>query len=71
MSKFIITSINNFPFVLLPYLPIKVLTWLYFQVGDFKTYGIEWLKQFPNDVNYTTSVKHKLFPKMVACEIKR
>ena len=41
------------------------------QVGDFKTYGVEWIKQFPNPENYSTSVKHKLFPKMVACEIKR
>ena len=41
------------------------------QVGDFQTYGYDWITQFPEPDNYSTSVKHKLFPKMVACEIKR
>jgi len=47
------------------------VTSMMFHVGDFNTYGIEWLRQFPDTDNYSTSIKHKLFPKMVACEIKR
>ncbi|XP_063684852.1 innexin inx2-like isoform X3 [Bolinopsis microptera] len=50
---------------------VMVLTSVMFQVGDFQTYGYDWITQFPEPDNYSTSVKHKLFPKMVACEIKR
>lgn len=48
-----------------------ILTAEMFSIGDFKTYGTEWIEMMKVGQNYTTEVKDKLFPKMVACEVKR
>ena len=42
-----------------------------FHIGSFISYGSEWATSLPVGDNETTLVKDKLFPKMVACEIKR
>ena len=50
-----------------------LLTAEMFSIGDFKTYGSEWIKKMKlEDSSSTqTEAKDKLFPKMVACEVKR
>lgn len=57
------------------YLVISILA-LYltdemFSIGSFVSYGSEWATSLPVGDNETTLIKDKLFPKMVACEIKR
>ena len=42
-----------------------------FSIGDFKTYGSEWIKKMKLEDSTQTEAKDKLFPKMVACEVKR
>lgn len=42
-----------------------------FEIGSFISYGSEWATKLPVGDNETTLIKDKLFPKMVACEIKR
>ena len=42
-----------------------------FSIGSFISYGSEWATSLPVGDNETTLIKDKLFPKMVACEIKR
>ena len=48
-----------------------LLTAEMFSIGDFKTYGSEWIKKLKLEDNLATEEKDKLFPKMVACEVKR
>lgn len=48
-----------------------ILTAEMFSIGDFKTYGSEWVKKLRIEDSYATEEKDKLFPKMVACEVKR
>ena len=48
-----------------------VLTDEMFEIGSFVSYGSEWATKLPAGDNETTLIKDKLFPKMVACEIKR
>jgi len=50
---------------------IMSLTAEMFELADFKQYGIVWAQQWPNPPANTTGIKDLLFPKMVACEIKR
>lgn len=50
---------------------IMVMTAMMFELGDFKQYGIVWAQQWPNPPANVTGIKDLLFPKMVACEIKR
>merc|ERR1719438_57330 len=42
-----------------------------FELADFKQYGIVWAQQWPDPPVNVTGIKDLLFPKMVACEIKR
>ena len=48
-----------------------LLTAEMFSIGDFRTYGSEWIKKLRMEDNLATEEKDKLFPKMVACEVKR
>ena len=48
-----------------------ILTAEMFSIGDFKTYGSEWIKKLNDGNDLATEEKDKLFPKMVACEVKR
>ena len=48
-----------------------LLTAEMFSIGDFKTYGSEWIKKMKLEDSTQTEAKDKLFPKMVACEVKR
>lgn len=50
---------------------LMVMTAMMFELGDFKQYGIVWAQQWPNPPANVTGIKDLLFPKMVACEIKR
>jgi len=50
---------------------IMSLTAEMFELADFKQYGIVWAQQWPKPPANTTGIKDLLFPKMVACEIKR
>lgn len=61
--------------VVTPFFPLSILA-LYltdemFSIGSFISYGSEWATSLPVGDNETTLIKDKLFPKMVACEIKR
>ncbi|KAL5271269.1 hypothetical protein ACHWQZ_G001792 [Mnemiopsis leidyi] len=42
-----------------------------FESGRYLTYGSEWFASLDKQSNYTSFVRDRLFPKMVACEIKR
>lgn len=42
-----------------------------FILADFKQYGIVWARQWPEPPVNVTGIRDLLFPKMVACEIKR
>ena len=42
-----------------------------FSIGDFKTYGSKWVQKLKIEDTLATEEKDKLFPKMVACEVKR
>ena len=48
-----------------------ILTAEMFSIGDFKTYGSSWIKKMRYEDSINTEEKDKLFPKMVACEVKR
>lgn len=48
-----------------------VLTAEMFSIGDFKTYGSQWIRKLKYEDTLATEEKDKLFPKMVACEVKR
>lgn len=50
---------------------LMVLTAEMFELADFKRYGIVWAQQWPDPPANVTGIKDLLFPKMVACEIKR
>ena len=42
-----------------------------FEAGSFITYGSEWFASLDKTANNTSFIRDRLFPKMVACEIKR
>merc|ERR1719276_703305 len=48
-----------------------ILTDEMFSIGDFKTYGSKWVQKLKIEDTLATEEKDKLFPKMVACEVKR
>ena len=49
-----------------------VLTHRQFKVGNFYTYGFDWVgASMPESSAHMTLPQDKLFPKMAACEIKR
>ena len=51
-----------------------ILTAEMFSIGDFKRYGSSWIKKLREEDgknSLATEEKDKLFPKMVACEVKR
>jgi len=50
---------------------LMTLTAEMFELADFKQYGIVWAQQWPDPPANVTGIKDLLFPKMVACEIKR
>jgi hypothetical protein len=50
---------------------LMIMTSMMFELADFKQYGIIWVQQWPDPPVNVTGIKDLLFPKMVACEIKR